>query len=313
MSAATARTVHAACPHDCPDTCALRVTVEDGRVVRIQGDPGPPGDTRRAVHQGHPLRRAQLSPRAAAASAEARRPQGPRRICRVVVGRSAGRHRCAPGKPSPRATRRPSCPTATPARWGWCRARRMAARFFHRLGASRLDRTICSMAGGDALIATYGAKVGMHMRLFAESRLIVIWGSNSIASNLHFWTLAQQAKRDGASWCASTRGAPRRPTNATSTSRCCSGHRRCARARRDARVDRRATGSTTTTSNAMSTASRACASARCMAARARRGGVRHHGRRSPWPGPRPGHHPAGRDPAELRHAARAAAAAVPRA
>ena len=74
----------------------------------------------------------------------------------------------------------------------------MAARFFHKLGASRLDRTICSSAGGEALTATYGAKVGMHVEHYAESRLILIWGSNSIASNLHFWTFAQQAKRAGA-------------------------------------------------------------------------------------------------------------------
>ena len=74
----------------------------------------------------------------------------------------------------------------------------MAARFFHRLGASLLERTICSSAGGAALTATYGAPVGMHVNFFAESRLIVIWGSNSITSNLHFWTYAQQAKRAGA-------------------------------------------------------------------------------------------------------------------
>lgn len=82
----------------------------------------------------------------------------------------------------------------------------MAARFFHRLGASLLDRTICASAGGDALAATYGAKVGMHLEHYAESRLIVVWGSNSIASNLHFWTFAQQAKRAGAKlWCIDPR------------------------------------------------------------------------------------------------------------
>jgi anaerobic selenocysteine-containing dehydrogenase len=74
----------------------------------------------------------------------------------------------------------------------------MAMRFFHKLGASRLDRTICASAGGDALVATYGAKVGMHTPNFADAKLILIWGSNSITSNLHFWTFAQQAKRKGA-------------------------------------------------------------------------------------------------------------------
>jgi len=81
---------------------------------------------------------------------------------------------------------------------GMVQGESMAARFFHKLGASLLDRTICSSAGGEALAATYGAKVGMHVEHYAESRLIVIWGSNSITSNLHFWTLALQAKRAGA-------------------------------------------------------------------------------------------------------------------
>ena len=74
----------------------------------------------------------------------------------------------------------------------------MDRRFFHKLGASLLDRTICASAGGEALTATYGGKVGMHLEHFSESRLILIWGSNSIASNLHFWTFAQAAKRNGA-------------------------------------------------------------------------------------------------------------------
>ncbi len=82
----------------------------------------------------------------------------------------------------------------------------MALRVFHKLGASFLDRTICSSAGGEALAATYGGKVGMHLEHYAESKLIVIWGSNSITSNLHFWTFAQQAKRNGAKlWCIDPR------------------------------------------------------------------------------------------------------------
>jgi anaerobic selenocysteine-containing dehydrogenase len=74
----------------------------------------------------------------------------------------------------------------------------MAARFFHRLGASLLDRTICATAGGEGLTQTLGGKVGMKVEFFAEAKLILIWGSNSIGSNLHFWRLAQEAKRNGA-------------------------------------------------------------------------------------------------------------------
>jgi anaerobic selenocysteine-containing dehydrogenase len=82
----------------------------------------------------------------------------------------------------------------------------MAARFFHQLGASRLDRTICASAGGAALAATYGGKVGMQVQFFAESKLIVVWGSNPITSSVHFWNRAQQAKRAGAKlWCIDPR------------------------------------------------------------------------------------------------------------
>jgi anaerobic selenocysteine-containing dehydrogenase len=82
----------------------------------------------------------------------------------------------------------------------------IAARFFHKLGSSQLDRTICSAAGSEGLTHTLGGKVGMKVEFFAESKLIVIWGSNSITSNLHFWRYVQEAKRLGARvWCIDPR------------------------------------------------------------------------------------------------------------
>jgi len=74
----------------------------------------------------------------------------------------------------------------------------MAQRLFNRLGASRLDRTICSSAGAEALTFTLGARLGTDLEQVQNSRLIVFWGANAVASNLHFWSRAQQAKRSGA-------------------------------------------------------------------------------------------------------------------
>ena len=74
----------------------------------------------------------------------------------------------------------------------------MAARFFHKLGASFLDRTICATAGGEALAYTLGVKTGTDIEQFQNSKLIVFWGCNAIASNLHLWSRAQDAKRRGA-------------------------------------------------------------------------------------------------------------------
>ena len=74
----------------------------------------------------------------------------------------------------------------------------MAARFFNKLGASRLDRTICATAGSVAMRTTYGAGVGMDMDQFGNARVIVIWGSNPITTSVHFWRRAQEAQRNGA-------------------------------------------------------------------------------------------------------------------
>ena len=74
----------------------------------------------------------------------------------------------------------------------------MDRRFFHRLGASLLDRTICATAGKAGWVATIGAAMGTDVEQFEDSRLILIWGSNPVTSNLHLWTRVQEAKRRGA-------------------------------------------------------------------------------------------------------------------
>jgi anaerobic selenocysteine-containing dehydrogenase len=74
----------------------------------------------------------------------------------------------------------------------------MDRRFFHKLGASLLDRTLCSTAGKFGLKATLGGSVGMDPERFDEAKLIILWGANPIVSNLHLWSRVQEAKRRGA-------------------------------------------------------------------------------------------------------------------
>jgi len=191
------RTVHAACPHDCPDTCAIRVTVADGVATRVQGDPDHPPThgalctkvaryperTYHAERLLHPLRR--LGPKGSGRYETVSWDQ--------ALAEIAARLRAI-------AARNPEAilPYSYSGTLGLVQSEAMASRFFNRLGASQLDRTICSSAGSTGLKATYGRGVGMHVENFAASGLILIWGSNSIASNLHFWTFAQAAKRRGA-------------------------------------------------------------------------------------------------------------------
>ncbi|MFZ2123474.1 MAG: molybdopterin oxidoreductase family protein [Rhodoferax sp.] len=199
-SDATGTQVLGACPHDCPDTCSMLTTVTNGVAIKVQGNPAHPHTdgalctkvsryTERTYHPDrllHPLKRVG--------------PKGAGQFERVSWGAAlqdiAARLQAIASRSADAA--QAILPYSYAGTMGLVQGESMSARFLHKLGASRLDRTICSSAGGEGLTRTLGGKVGMRVEFFAESRLILIWGSNSIASNLHFWRYAQIAKRNGA-------------------------------------------------------------------------------------------------------------------
>ena len=189
--------VRGACPHDCPDTCALLTRVENGVAVQVRGNPAHrPTDgvlcakvskyTERTYHPErllYPMRR--TGPKGSGQFERMSWDEALREIA-ARLGSIAQRN--------PEAI----LPYSYAGTMGLVQGEAMAGRFFHQLGASRLDRTICAAAGGVGLTHTLGGKLGMRTEFFVEAKLILIWGSNSIGSNLHFWRLAQEAKRRGA-------------------------------------------------------------------------------------------------------------------
>ena len=195
------RIVRAACPHDCPDTCALLVTVEDGRATKVAGDPDHPGTqgvlctkvSRYTDRTYHPDRL--LTPMKRVG------PKGEGKFVPIswdeALDTVATRLSAIAGR-DPQAI----VPYSYAGTMGLVQGESMAARFFHKLGASLLDRTICASAGATALRYTYGASIGMDIEHVPDARLIIIWGGNPIASNLHFWTRVQEAKRRGATLVA---------------------------------------------------------------------------------------------------------------
>ena len=150
-------TVRAVCPHDCPDTCAIRVTVQEGRAIKVQGDPDHPPThgalctkvsryperTYHAERVLHPMKRSG--------------PKGSGRFTRVgwaeALADLAARLKAIAAR-DPQAV----LPYSYCGTMGLVQGESIAARFFHKLGASLLDRTICSSAGAEALAATYGGK-----------------------------------------------------------------------------------------------------------------------------------------------------------
>ncbi|MEY4505779.1 MAG: hypothetical protein RL297_357 [Pseudomonadota bacterium] len=196
-SANEAHDVRGACPHDCPDTCALITRVESGVAVSVRGNPDHPHTdgvlctkvSRYAERTHHPERL--LTPLKRSG------PKGSGQFTPVSWDEAMGD---IAQRLSTIAARAPQAilPYSYAGTMGLVQGEGMAARFFNALGASQLDRTICASAGAEALTQTLGGKVGMRVAHFAESELILIWGSNAIGSSIHFWRSAQEAKRRGA-------------------------------------------------------------------------------------------------------------------
>ena len=194
----TTRTVKAACPHDCPDTCAMEVTVENGVAVDVRGADMPFTDGTLCTKVARYLDRTYSSERVLyPLRRSGGKGPGQGRLERVswdaALDEIAARFKAIAAEDPQQIL-----PCSYAGTMGMLQYMSMDRRFFNRLGASLLDRTLCSSAGKVGIKITLGASVGMDPERFDEAKLILIWGSNPIVSNLHLWSRCQQAKRRGA-------------------------------------------------------------------------------------------------------------------
>ena len=197
MSNRSLKIVRGACPHDCPDTCALTVTVEDGRATRVAGaEDHPTTDGFLCTKVNRYLERTYSPQRVLYPMRRVGR-KGEGRFERIswddAIGLIAENFtRLAAADPQS------ILPYSYAGTMGLVQGESMDRRFFHRLGASLLDRTICASAGAAGYKATIGASIGTDPERFDEARLILIWGSNPITSNVHLWPKIVEARRKGA-------------------------------------------------------------------------------------------------------------------
>jgi anaerobic selenocysteine-containing dehydrogenase len=190
--------VRAVCPHDCPDTCSMLVTVEDGRAVRMAGDPDHPVTRgflctkvakylERTYHEGR-----LLSPQIRVGA------KGEGKFRRATwdeaLGLIAEKLQHVIDTDGPQAI----LPYSYAGTMGLIQGEGMDRRFFHRIGASLLDRTICASAGAEALNVTYGTRMGPDPQDIVGAKLILLWGTNTLTSNPHLWPFIREAKANGA-------------------------------------------------------------------------------------------------------------------
>jgi molybdopterin guanine dinucleotide-containing S/N-oxide reductase-like protein len=197
------KVVHAACPHDCPDSCGVLITVADGRATKIKGDPAHP------VTRGflcakvskyldrvysrdrvlYPMRRVGPKGGGSKNASDFRRISWDQALSEIAL-----RFKDAAKEFGPESI----LPYSYGGTLAVLSGSSMDRRFFHRLGASQLERSICSAAGEAGLKSVLGVKLGTEPEQFRHSRYIIAWGANIHGNNVHLWPFIKEAQRAGA-------------------------------------------------------------------------------------------------------------------
>ncbi len=194
-----ARVIRGACPHDCPDCCATLVTVEHGRATKIQGDPDHPFTQgflcakvnrylERTYHKDRlttPLRR--VGPKGSGTFEPATWNDA---LTEIAAKLNAIRS----SSDGPQAI----LPYSYAGTMGYVQGGSIDRRFFNLIGASELDRTICSSCGSAGMQMTVGANIGADGEGLPWSDLVLLWGTNTLTANPHLWPYVRKARDNGA-------------------------------------------------------------------------------------------------------------------
>lgn len=192
-------TVLAVCPHDCPDTCSMTVTVQDGKAIQLRGDPNHAFTNgflcskvaRYLERVYHPERLLRPLKRVGPKGARAFEPVSWDEALDTIAWRFRQIAGSAEGAQA-------ILPYSYAGTMGRLQGSSLDRRFFHRLGASLLDRTICATAGVAGCDVTLGTRAALDSESVVHSRYILNWGSNTSVTNSHLWAVMVKARKHGA-------------------------------------------------------------------------------------------------------------------
>ncbi|MDI6752857.1 MAG: molybdopterin oxidoreductase family protein [Thermodesulfobacteriota bacterium] len=196
------------CPYDCPDTCGLIVEVENGKAVKVSGDPEHPFTRGTLCPKMNHYERTVHSPLRLTRPLLRTGPRGSGQFQPIswqeAIQRIAARWKEVISKYGAESI----LPYSYAGTMGLIQ-RNSGHPFFYRLGASRLDRTICAPAKEAGWKAVMGNTAAPHPDEVASSDLVILWGINAVATNIHFIHGIREAKKKGAAvWLIDTYETP---------------------------------------------------------------------------------------------------------
>ncbi len=192
-------TRYSVCALDCPDTCSLLIDIDsEGQGSKLRGNPAHRvtrgflcGKVARYLEREYSPDRILYPMRRTGAKGEGR-------FGRIswdeALDEIADRLRSVAAEFGPESV----LPYSYAGTMGLLNGSGMDRRFFHRLGASRLDRTICSAAGIAGLNDALGLRYGTEPEQFRHAKLIIAWGASILDTNVHLWPFIVEARRNGA-------------------------------------------------------------------------------------------------------------------
>lgn len=183
------------CSLDCPDQCGLLVHKKDGVIVKLEGDPNHPVTQGNICNKVRNMSERIYDPNRLTTPLKRIGPKGTGSFTPIswdeALETIAKKWKELIHQHGPESI----LPYSFYGNMGNLTAEGMDRRFFNHLGASQLDRTICSVAGSTGYKYTMGSSAGTDPEETTETKLFLMWGINAVSTNMHQMTIAQKARK----------------------------------------------------------------------------------------------------------------------
>ncbi|WP_342615012.1 molybdopterin oxidoreductase family protein [Peribacillus frigoritolerans] len=186
------------CSLDCPDQCGLLLHKKNGKIIKVQGDPDHPVTKGNICNKVRNMTARLYDPNRLKQPLKRIGPKGEGKFAPIsweeAIDTITSKWKDLIEMHGPESI----LPYSFYGNMGNLSAEGMDRRFFHKLGASMLERSICNAAGSVGYNYTMGGSFGIDPEETIHTKLFIMWGINAVSTNMHQVTLAQQARKNGA-------------------------------------------------------------------------------------------------------------------